>query len=160
MHILTRAVYRQKCTLDMSKLVFILYLYQCVVENCKLIICDVRNMSADTLHILTNSEVIAVNQDKLGIQGKKVNISGTSEVWAGKLYSESGSAYAVILLNRGSTTASITGQWSDIGISATQSCDVRFVGPQRHGEDDWEGHCHGPKSWGGHVQAHLQLISN
>ena len=97
----------------------------CLMKAPLLIGCDVRNMSADTLHILTNSEVIAVNQDKLGIQGKKVNISGTSEVWAGKLYAESGSAYAVILLNRGNTTASIKGQWSDIGINTTQSCDVR-----------------------------------
>jgi len=34
--------------------------------------CDVTNMSADTLAILTNSEVIAVNQDPLGVQGKKI----------------------------------------------------------------------------------------
>jgi hypothetical protein len=33
---------------------------------------DVRNMSAATLSTLTNPEVIAVNQDPLGIQGKKV----------------------------------------------------------------------------------------
>lgn len=34
--------------------------------------CDVTNMSAETLSILTNPEVIAVNQDPLGIQGRKV----------------------------------------------------------------------------------------
>ena len=37
-----------------------------------LIGCDVRNVSQATLAILTNSEVIAVNQDPLGKQGKKV----------------------------------------------------------------------------------------
>ncbi len=37
-----------------------------------LIGCDVRNMSAATLATLSNPEVIAVNQDPLGIQGKKV----------------------------------------------------------------------------------------
>ncbi len=37
-----------------------------------LIGCDVTNMSAATLATLTNPEVIAVNQDPLGIQGKKV----------------------------------------------------------------------------------------
>ena len=37
-----------------------------------LIGCDVRNMSAATLATLTNTEVIAVNQDSLGVQGKKV----------------------------------------------------------------------------------------
>ncbi len=34
--------------------------------------CDVTNMSAATLSTLTNPEVIAVNQDPLGVQGKKV----------------------------------------------------------------------------------------
>jgi hypothetical protein len=34
--------------------------------------CDVTKMSAATISTLTNSEVIAVNQDPLGIQGKKV----------------------------------------------------------------------------------------
>jgi hypothetical protein len=34
--------------------------------------CNVNNMSAATLAILTNPEVIAVNQDSLGVQGKKV----------------------------------------------------------------------------------------
>ena len=34
--------------------------------------CDVTNMSAATLSTLTNPEVIAVDQDPLGIQGKKV----------------------------------------------------------------------------------------
>jgi hypothetical protein len=37
-----------------------------------LIGCDVTNMSAATLATLSNPEVIAVNQDRLGVQGKKV----------------------------------------------------------------------------------------
>jgi len=37
-----------------------------------LIGCDVTNMSAATLKTLSNPEVIAVNQDSLGVQGKKV----------------------------------------------------------------------------------------
>ncbi|CAF1318704.1 unnamed protein product [Rotaria sordida] len=37
-----------------------------------LIGCDVTNMSAATLSTLNNPEVIAVNQDSLGVQGKKV----------------------------------------------------------------------------------------
>ncbi|MCH98010.1 putative alpha-galactosidase/alpha-N-acetylgalactosaminidase, partial [Trifolium medium] len=41
-----------------------------------LIGCDVRNMTAETLEILTNKEVIAINQDSLGVQGRKVQVSG------------------------------------------------------------------------------------
>ena len=38
--------------------------------------CDITNMSNDTFTILTNKEVIAVNQDPLGIQGIKVSTNG------------------------------------------------------------------------------------
>ncbi len=37
-----------------------------------LIGCDIRNMDDATLAILTNKEVIAISQDPLGIQGRKV----------------------------------------------------------------------------------------
>lgn len=37
-----------------------------------LIGCDVTNMSKETFEILTNSEIIAINQDKLGVQGHKI----------------------------------------------------------------------------------------
>ena len=40
-----------------------------------LIGCDVSKMSTATLLTLTNPEVIAVNQDPLGVQGKKVAIA-------------------------------------------------------------------------------------
>ena len=43
-----------------------------------LIGCDVTTMSAATLSILTNPEVIAVNQDKLGVQGKKIALATAS----------------------------------------------------------------------------------
>ena len=52
----------------------------CLMKSPLLIGCDIRNMSQATLAILTNSDVIAVNQDPLGIQGKKVKVNGTSEV--------------------------------------------------------------------------------
>jgi hypothetical protein len=44
-----------------------------------LIGCDVNKMSAATLSTLTNPEVIAVNQDPLDVQGKKVAF-GSSQV--------------------------------------------------------------------------------
>ena len=74
--------------------------------------CDVSKISDDAMRILTNDEVIAVNQDKLGVQGNKTKAMGPIEIWAGPL---SDGSKAVILLNRGSTTTSITAQWSDIG---------------------------------------------
>ncbi|ONM18898.1 Alpha-galactosidase 3 [Zea mays] len=37
-----------------------------------LIGCDVRNMTSETMEILSNKEVIQVNKDPLGVQGRKI----------------------------------------------------------------------------------------
>ena len=42
---------------------------------------DVRSMTAETRAVLTNREVIAVNQDPLGVQGRRVRDEGAKEVW-------------------------------------------------------------------------------
>ena len=87
-----------------------------------LIGCDIRNMDSNTVRILTNHEVIAINQDKLGVQGNKTKVNGTSEIWSGPLY---GGTYVVLLLNRGTESVNITAQWVDFGLNADQQADVR-----------------------------------
>ncbi|CAA6654635.1 unnamed protein product [Spirodela intermedia] len=86
-----------------------------------LIGCDVRNMTTETLEILSNEEVIAVNQDPLGIQGRKVSVSGENgceQVWAGPL---SGGRLAVALWNRCSSVVSITARWETLGLHTSQA---------------------------------------
>jgi alpha-galactosidase len=77
---------------------------------------DVRNMSASTKAILTNSEVIAVDQDALGLAGYAVWTSNdlNQSVWA-KPLNETG-ARAVVLLNGGSSASDVTFHLSDIGL--------------------------------------------
>ncbi|HWA73481.1 MAG TPA: glycoside hydrolase family 27 protein [Polyangiaceae bacterium] len=78
---------------------------------------DIRSMSATTKAILTNAEVIAVDQDPLGVQGKVVASPGTNlQVWAKKLSGTN--TVAVALFNRGTSAASITAQWTAIGLPA------------------------------------------
>ena len=83
---------------------------------------DLRNIDDESLRILTNPEVIAINQDKMGVQGTKRKTDGTNEVWVGPL---DGGAYAVILLNRGTATANITASWSDFGVDPSKEAGVR-----------------------------------
>jgi len=78
---------------------------------------DLTKMSATTKAILTNREVIAVNQDPLGQQGRVVATPGSNlEVWSKELTGTN--TRAVALFNRGTSTASITVQWSQIGLPA------------------------------------------
>ncbi len=70
---------------------------------------DLRNMSKETLAILTNEEVIAVNQDSLGIQGFKYAMRGNVEIWFKPLQSED---WAVCFLNRGKQPQKVEFDWS------------------------------------------------
>ena len=58
---------------------------------------DLSTMTPETLAMLTNKEVIAVDQDALGQQGDRVWAEGPSEIWAKPL---SGGAKAVAIFNR------------------------------------------------------------
>jgi alpha-galactosidase len=83
---------------------------------------DLRTMSDSTRAILTNLEVIAVDQDSLGAQGMLVWTDGPElQVWAKPLR---GGDRAVALLNRADTAARITAWLRRTGIR-TDSARVR-----------------------------------
>ncbi|KAI3925036.1 hypothetical protein MKW98_009686 [Papaver atlanticum] len=87
--------------------------------------CDVRNMTSETFELLSNEEVIAVNQDHLGVQGRKVSVEGPgkcNQVWAGPL---SGKRLVVSLWNRCSETVTITAKWEALGLDSRSSVSVR-----------------------------------
>ena len=83
---------------------------------------DMAHMTAATREILLNKEVIAVDQDPMGIQGHRVQKDGALEVWSKQL---GDGGRAVVLLNRGDQTAAITANWTAIGYPATLAAEVR-----------------------------------
>lgn len=82
-----------------------------------LIGCDMTQLDEFTLSLLTNDEVIEVNQDPLGRQASRVALDGQLEVWAKEM--EDGSK-AVGLFNRANREATVTVKWSDLGIEGQQ----------------------------------------
>ncbi|MEU7859322.1 lectin [Nonomuraea sp. NPDC049141] len=83
---------------------------------------DIRTMSADTRTILTNTEVIAVNQDWGGRQGNKISDNGNLEVWRKPM---SNGSVAVVLLNRGTSTSTVSTTASALGLGSASSYSVR-----------------------------------
>jgi len=83
---------------------------------------DLRDMKQAIHDILTNKEVIAVDQDPLGREGERIWKNGDLEVWARQL--KDGSR-AVILLNRGSAGAEVSANWEDLGYPNGLSASVR-----------------------------------
>jgi alpha-galactosidase len=83
---------------------------------------DLRAMTPEVKEILTNKEVIAVDQDSLGMQGRKVWNDDATEVWMKPL---SRSARAVILFNRGKVAAPVSVSWEQIGLAPSVEAQVR-----------------------------------
>ena len=69
---------------------------------------DLRIMKSETLNILTNKEIIAINQDALGIQGFKYQSENGVDVWVKPLFDEN---WAVVFLNRSDKTQKINFDW-------------------------------------------------
>jgi alpha-galactosidase len=83
---------------------------------------DLRTMSSATKTILTNTEVIGVDQDWGGRQGNRIVDNGNTEVWSKPM--ANGSA-AVVLLNRGSGTATLSTTAAQLGLGSASSYSVR-----------------------------------
>jgi alpha-galactosidase len=77
---------------------------------------DLSKMTPETLDLLTNKEVIAVDQDAKGVQGRRVAQEGPLEVWAKPL---ADGGIAVGLFNRGESGNPVTIRFKDIGIEGS-----------------------------------------
>ena len=75
--------------------------------------CDLRSMDDTTTEILTNPEIIAVNQDSLGRQGRRVYQKDAIEIWVKPLEDDH---LAVGILNRSAGTVEFDATWPKIGI--------------------------------------------
>ena len=76
---------------------------------------DLQNMSPEILAILTNREIIAVDQDPAGKQGRRVSDSGNQQIWMKEL---SDSSKAVGLFNLASDSAAVSVRWTELGLNA------------------------------------------
>ena len=76
---------------------------------------DLRTMSPETRDILTNAEVIAVDQDPSGIQGRCLIRDGSMQAWARPLTLDG--ARAVVLYNDSFQPGVASVNWVDIGLA-------------------------------------------
>jgi Alpha-galactosidase len=70
---------------------------------------DLRSVKKETIEILTNKEMLAVNQDSLGIQGYRYDAKDSLEVWVKPLMKDD---WAVCFLNRSAQSQKIDFDWS------------------------------------------------
>jgi alpha-galactosidase len=83
---------------------------------------DLRKVSAAMFTILENRDVIAVDQDPLGQQGRRVWRQGELEIWARPL---KGGEHAVVLFNRGEAPAEMKVGWDQLNLPAGLKAHVK-----------------------------------
>jgi alpha-galactosidase len=75
---------------------------------------DLSQMKPDVLEILTNPEVVALDQDPLGVQGHRVWQEGPIDVWVKPL---ADGGRAVGLFNKGESVNEVTVQLRELGVA-------------------------------------------
>lgn len=75
---------------------------------------DLTKLTAAQLAVLTNREVIAVDQDPKGIQGRRISQTGPVQVWAKPL---SGGRMAIGLINSGESPLPASVNFRELGYS-------------------------------------------
>ncbi|MFZ2049787.1 MAG: glycoside hydrolase family 27 protein [Solirubrobacteraceae bacterium] len=83
---------------------------------------NLTTISPASLRALKNSEVLAIDQDPAGVQGKLLSTSGEGQVWVKPLY---GGQRAVALLNVGSKAQRISTTAAAIGMPPAASYQLR-----------------------------------
>ena len=78
---------------------------------------DLHAMKPEIRDLLTNREVIAVDQDRLGKQGRRILRQGDVEIWTKRL---SNGKTAVALFNLGKRPAAIRVRWAKLGLSGSR----------------------------------------
>eukprot|EP00270_Netrium_digitus_P000952 TRINITY_DN11078_c0_g1_i2.p1 TRINITY_DN11078_c0_g1~~TRINITY_DN11078_c0_g1_i2.p1 ORF type:complete len:450 (+),score=94.28 TRINITY_DN11078_c0_g1_i2:97-1446(+) len=102
--------------------------------------CDLQSLSASTQNILLNKEAIAINQDALGIQGRRLsrNPLEETEVWGGPL---TNGRVVVALVNRSPNGGSlrVSASWTILGLPLSSPMQVRDVWKHKTWEGDVTG---------------------
>jgi hypothetical protein len=99
----------------------------CLLASPLLMGCDISQLDAFTLSLLTNSEVLDVNQDPLGKQAQRTGVEGNIQVWMKEL--EDGSK-AVGFFNLGESDEIYTIDFQKSGFSSVK--EIRDIWRQRN----------------------------
>ena len=93
----------------------------CILSSPLLLGNNLTSMSQQTIDLLTNTEVIAVNQDTSGLQAHLINSKNNLQVWAKHLNGKRSNERAVVLFNRNGTSADISFDIDDLNLIAPVS---------------------------------------
>ena len=90
---------------------------------------DMSNMKASVLAILTNKEVLALNQDTFGLQAYRVSDDGNGgQVFVKRLGGHAGKERAAVLFNRSGAARTMSVSWKDLDIEGSATVRDLWAG--------------------------------
>lgn len=92
----------------------------CMMQSPLLLGNDLNQINAETLEIISNKDLIALNQSSFVYQARRVVDYGDLEIWARPLISTMSGEIAVAFLNRSDQAATITFDLKSVGLDATK----------------------------------------
>lgn len=97
----------------------------CMMHSPLLLGNDLTTLSDETLEIITNKDIIALNQSPFVYQARRVIDYGELEVWAKPLVSTMSGEVAVALLNRSENARTILFDLESIGLNPLEEISVK-----------------------------------
>jgi alpha-galactosidase len=102
---------------------------------------DLRTMSPATIALLENRDVLAIDQDPLGKQGRRIRKDGEAEIWTKPLADGS---VAIALFNRGTSAREIGLVPGDVSLPKVASLTDLWAGvPDNPNRRSWTVPAHG-----------------
>ena len=99
----------------------------CLMQSPLLLGNDLTKMSQETYQIVSNREMIAINQSPFVYQARRITDKGDLEVWARPLVSTMSGEVVVGLLNRSEQPSAISFDLSSIGINSSAGYTLRDI---------------------------------
>ncbi len=92
----------------------------CMMSTPLMLGMDLNAISQETLSIISNQELIAVNQDVASIQATVAKTYGSVEAWTKDLGKVNSGKKAIAFLNRDNAEATVTVRFSELGLAGVQ----------------------------------------
>lgn len=99
----------------------------CLMQSPLLLGNDLTKMSQETYQIVSNREMITINQSPFVYQARRITDKGDLEVWARPLVSTMSGEVVVGLLNRSEQPSAISFDLSSIGINSSAGYTLRDI---------------------------------
>lgn len=97
----------------------------CMMHSPLLLGNDLTKISDETLEIITNKEVIALNQSPFVYQARRMGKPGETEIWAKPLISAMSGEVAVAMLNRTPKEREISFQPDSVGVASATGYSLK-----------------------------------